>query len=353
MGRAPAFWTEENAKLIKDNFVAVSLSNFDQNRKDAVGQFLRDAGMQLPGAGGSQWCVTVSGKNLLGKNAHVQSSTVKKALETWQALPEVERAPGAVKVGELGERDDARAGATPPVGGLILKIHYRALMRDGAGRLRYMVAKDLWHDEEGKKTEESFDRTYPGRITTPQAQPDHMWLTEAEWKSLMPAAPHPGDKLALPSAIANRLIRWHLNPLTVYGETAPLGAKAVRAGEMSLTVEEVVPRLVRLRLDGFAKLGTTPPDAVAQSKIACIDQWGYEPRVLGFLEYDPQKKVFTRFDIVALGDQFGRLGICDSAARVGLQPLGISFELVEKPRPADCVPPGRTPTSRAYFELVR
>ena len=46
MGRAPAFWTEENASLIKDKFVAVSVSNYDQGRKDAVGQFFKDAKMQ-------------------------------------------------------------------------------------------------------------------------------------------------------------------------------------------------------------------------------------------------------------------------------------------------------------------
>jgi hypothetical protein len=120
-----------------------------------------------------------------------------------------------------------------------------------------------------------------------------------------------------------------------------------------LTVESVAPTCVRLRLDGFARLGQEAPAAVADGKIACIDQWGYEPLVLGFLEYDPQKKVFTRFDIVALGDHFGRLGICDSAARRGLQPLGITFELVKSPSPADRLPPGRTPTARTYFDPGR
>ena len=40
----------------------------------------------------------------------------------------------------------------------------------------------------------------------------------------------------------------------------------------------------------------------------------YEPRLLGSLEYDPRKQALTRFDVVALGDHFGRLGICDRAA---------------------------------------
>ncbi len=349
MGRAPAFWTEENAKLIADNFVAVSVSNFDQGRKDAVGQFFRDASIQLPGAGGSQWCVTASGKVLLGNNHNGLGFNVKKALEKWNALPAAERAPGAVKVGELGEIDVQRALPTPPEGGLILKVYYRAFMRDG-GKFRYVTGKDLWHDEKGAKTEAEFDRLYPGHITTPQAQSDHMWLTEAEWKSLLPAVPRKGEKFTVPAAITDRIMRWHLNPLSVYGETTALGPKEVRAGELTLTVAAASASSVRLRLDGFARLGKEAPAAVAEGKCACIDRWGYEPRLLGFVEYEPRKKVITRFDVVALGDHFGRLGIADSASRIGLQPLGITFELVKGDAPADRIPPGRTPTAKNYFK---
>jgi hypothetical protein len=219
-----------------------------------------------------------------------------------------------------------------------------------AGKLRYVTGKDLWHDEFGKKTEEAFDRQYPGLITTPQAQPDHLWLTEAEWKSLLPAVARVGEKAPAPKEITDRILRWHLNPLAVYGETNALGKSEVRGGELTLTVETVSASSVRLRLHGFARLGKSPPAPVAKGKCACIDQWGYEPRLLGFIDYDDVKKVITRFDVVALGDHFGRLGIADSAARIGLQPLGISFELVTGNAPADRIPPGRTATAKNYFK---
>jgi hypothetical protein len=74
----------------------------------------------------------------------------KEALKKWQAIPEAERARGAVKVGELGDIDALRTAPTPPAGGLIIKVYYRAFMRDGPGKLRYVVGKDLWHDEDGK-----------------------------------------------------------------------------------------------------------------------------------------------------------------------------------------------------------
>lgn len=341
MGRAPRFWTAETVELIKKNSIAVSVSNYDQNRQDRVGEFVRASGMQFPGAGGSHWFVTAGGK--------VIGHEPKEALKRWRALPESERKPGAVSVGELGSIDRKRAAPTPPEGTLIVKLYYRAFMREKDGKLRYVKGTDLWHDEAGKKSEGTIESTYPGAITTPQAQPDHLWLSRAECRALMPAQPRPGAKFSLPTAVADRIVRWHLNPLFVYGEANPLGRKEVRAAEISLTVTEVSADVVRLRLDGFARLGKAFSVLDGMDQRACLNQWGYEPRLLGYLEYNPRKQVFTRFDVVALGDHFGRLGICDSAARPGRQPLAIAFELVTTDAPAERIPPGRTMPAQTYF----
>lgn len=181
-----------------------------------------------------------------------------------------------------------------------------------------------------------------------------MWLAEAEWKSLMPANPRAGDTFAMPAGIADRLVRRHLNPRSVYdGHSDGLDRSSVRAAELNLTVEAVSRDRVRLRLDGHAKLGKQPTADVVAGKIASMSHWGYEPKLLGFLEYDRQKQVFTRFDVVALGDQFGRVGLSIGAARPGCQPLGVTFELVKGDRPADCVPPGSASIARPYFDPGR
>ncbi len=357
MGRAPALWTEENTKLMQDNFVAVSLSVLEYDRTDAVGQFLRDSGVKLRRLEGCLWCVTPGGKilesNLVvekGKESFKPDFDLKGALEKWQALPEAERVPGAVQVGEMDTVDRQRAVLTPPPGTLILKLYYRAFMCED-NKLRYLTDNDLWHDEKGEKTEAKLVHR---RITTPQAHPDHMWLSEAEWKSLMPVNPRVGDKFAMPAGIADRLVRRHLNPRSVYdGHSDGLDIASVSAAELNLTVEAVSANRVRLRLDGHAKLGQPPTPDVLAGKIASMSQWGYDPKLLGFLEYDPQKQVFTRFDVVALGDQFGRVGLTIGAARPGCQPLGITFELVTGDRPADRVPPGSASTARPYFDPKR
>ncbi len=328
----------------------------EYDRTDAVGRFLRDSGIKVKRLEGCLWCVTPGGTILesnlavvAGKESFKPDFDLKAALEKWNALPKAERAPGAVKVGKMDAVDTARAGATPPPGTLILKQYYRAFMREG-DKLRYVTDDDLWLDEKGEKTEAKFSR----RITTPQAHPDHMWLSEAEWKSLMPAKPREGDTFAMPPGVADRLVRRHLNPRAVYdGHGAGLDRDAVRAAELRLTVEAVSASKVRLRLDGRADLGKQPPQAVLAGKTASMTLWGYEPKLLGYLEYDPQKQVFTRFDVVALGDQFGRVGLVAGAARPGCQPLGITFELVSGDRPADRVAPGNSSTAKEYFEPKR
>lgn len=53
---------------------------------------------------------------------------------------------------------------------------------------------------------------------------------------------------------------------------------------------------------------------------------GYDAKMLGFLDYDPRQKTFTRFDLVVVGDWWG--GDCESGRRnVDRLPLAISFEL--------------------------
>ncbi len=349
MGRAPAYWSEENVKLIIDNFVPLSVHGADQRRQDAVGQFYRDAGLNLDKFEAVQCCVTAGGKVL---EATYLGIDLQNTLEKWQALPESERALGAVKIANPGGVNIQPTESTPPAGGLILKVYTRAFMRDDAGQLCYVTGKNLWLDEAGNRTLES--DYHNERTAAHQAQPDHMWLTEAEWKSLIPANPRKDDQFPMPTSITDRILRWHLNPLRFYGRYGPdaLDRHTVRAGELTLTVEAVAPHAVRLRLDGFARLGQVPPAAVVERKIASLDQWGYEPRVLGFLEYEPQQQVFIRFDIVAMGEHFGRLGNGSAApSRLGLQPLGMSFELVKGDQPADRILPGRAANAQSYFDV--
>ena len=79
---------------------------------------------------------------------------------------------------------------------------------------------------------------------------------------------------------------------------------------------------------------------------------GYDTQLSGVLEYDPDRKAFTRFDFVSIGDWWGGEREQGRFARPGKTPLGIAFELAQGDRASDLVPPKGQPfkeLAKNYF----
>src|SRR5262249_54385847 len=147
---------------------------------------------------------------------------------------------------------------------------------------------------------------------------DHLWLTRDEGQALVPRNAHKGDRITLPPAVAERILRFHLVDNT-RGEPPHWEREQIRSRDLTLTVEEVTPARVRLRLEGSALLATDPqPDRAGR---------GYGVHLLGYVEGDPNQQRLARFDLVALGGHWGQ-GTYTRGARPGRTPLGIAFELV-------------------------
>jgi hypothetical protein len=256
--------------------------------------------------------ITASGKILLdGGNYHYVD--VGKALEAWKQLPETERKPGAIKVEELtGEALKLRRDRypQPPPGGLIVRVYQR-------------VTGVREKDQTGARYRQD-------------PAPDFLWLTEADWKSLVPARLERGDQFPFPESLADFLCRGYLRDSGRGGEGAWF-AGTLRSKELTLRVEEVSATCVRLSLRGTVLL--------ASDQSASNDNGGYDARLWGFLEYDPRKKAFQRFDIVAFGEAWGHAGgACGGAYIFPYHVnLGVAFELAQGNSPADRVFPGWWP----------
>lgn len=154
---------------------------------------------------------------------------------------------------------------------------------------------------------------------------DFLWLTEAEWRSLVPDDPKMGDVVPVPIAVRNRIFRFHLAN-NAAGLAGIWERGQLRSGDLKLTVQEVTPDAIRLRLDGDALLADKA-DLKEASR-------AYAPRLSGRLQYDPKKKVFTRFDIVAVGDYDSR-GKDGGKVVHRRYPFGVCFELATGDSPAD------------------
>jgi hypothetical protein len=306
--------------------------------EDAEGKFARESRLRLPGSSPGMSYVTASGK-LLGVG--FQQRAMEDALKAWNALPEAERKPGAFQVPERGPIDSKRATVQPPSGSLILKLHSRYLAREPEGELRLTT---LLQDFPGIKDPAT---RYPRHFDYYcEANADFMWLTEAEWKSLIPVKPTKGETFSFPAAIADRLCQYHLLPGSMHSRTGyiwdqlGLKDKGIRAREMTLTVEEVTASSLRLTLTGFVHLGH-PYDSVATAKVPPkrLVNLGYEAQIRGVLEYDSKKQVFTRFDMLVLGDLYGDSDPNRWLVRSGRNPLGFAFELVRGDTPGERLPP--------------
>jgi hypothetical protein len=313
--------------MATEDYVPVAADDWYQRRRDdAEGQFFRKVADQGPrkGEGGSTrqgiYCLTADGKLLTYKNAgqlpDVMRDTLRQGLREWQKLPAERRQPGAVQVDDPGKLDPIYA-RTPPPGGLIVTVYTRILDREQGDFCRGQCS------------------TRGGEA----AARDHLWLTEAEWKALVPASPTVGDRVPLPPKVAERILRFHLTDNT-RGEPPMWQRDEIRSQELTLTVEEVTPAAVRLRLDGTALLATGP--------IAEKANRGFDVRLLGTIGYDRAKKAIDRFDVVAVGDHWGE-GTYTRRARPGRMPLGVAFELANGKSAGDRVPPQAAREINGYF----
>src|SRR5262249_13308990 len=159
----------------------------------------------------------------------------------WQELPEAERR----HLDDLGKYN-ANLDPSPPAGGLILKVYARGLYRDADGHLqiyRTSVARSL------------------------EAGRDHLWLTAADAKTLLPTHLQEGEADDVPQAIVMRICRRCLIDLVrVGGNGGPRRADEVLSQTLRSTVERASPTDVRLRLDGSAKLATHDAGSGARGK---------------------------------------------------------------------------------------
>jgi len=326
------FADPEIIQMASEKFVPVTGDDwYERRREDDEGEFFRaiakaagkDGGGQPSGGSTRQgiYCLTADGTFLAYRNAgnapDVMRQVLKQALAKWEKLPEEKRKPGAVTVPEL-TKVDARYHRAPPKGGLIVNAFTRVLEKDENGKWTKGVSKFKGGD---------------------MAARDHLWLTEAEWKGLVPAEPKVGDKSPLSPAVAERIARFHLIDNT-RGEPPLWGRDDVRAKEMSLTVQEANESTILLRLDGQALLSSRADLEKSER--------GYDARLFGWIGYDRKKQTITRFDVVALGEHWGH-GTYTPNARPGRAPLGVAFELATGKSAADLVPPQGSRELNVYF----
>jgi hypothetical protein len=285
------------------------------------------------GTGNALLAATASGKHL-ARVGH----RVDLALAEWNKLPEKERKPGAVQVDGLnGKEFQTHWLYERAPGMLIAKVYTRPLMRNAKGEVTFGTRGNIATHK-------------PGDIGPAQGWGltdlgwDHLWLTEAEWKSLLPANPRVGDKVPVPGPLVDRMVRSHI-VLEVQGATRSHAAEQILSRNMTLTVEKVTSAGVGLRLDGSVLLAHPAGKGVKVNKNV---GYGFDGKYLGYLNYNATKKAFDRFDVVAFGESWSDGGHFHGS-RPGRHWTGIAFELPRADVKAPILPPACLGNGESYF----
>ncbi|MCI0459550.1 MAG: hypothetical protein L0Z62_21585 [Gemmataceae bacterium] len=325
------------ADLVKDNCVAVALNghmlHWLMKTDGEDGAFIK--ANRHPSGGNCFVVTTPSGKKLAGGNGSGGArEALAKGLAKWKELPEEERK--ALPAGQKFTPPEA-ARCTPPPVGLVVTCYLRNLKLDDKGEPARITHADL----KDRKAYPDWNPIY----TEPAYH--HLWLTEAEWKSLIPAQATKGNRARVPDGIEKRILRYHLLNGT-FGLPGAWRLEDIRKGELTLTVEGTEP-VLRMRLEGLALLANDADVTNAKR--------GYDVRLSGWVEYDPARGRITRFDVVALGDYWGGDYEGGRFKRPGKTPLGIAFELARGDSAVELAPPlvhmDRREVHERYFAAER
>ena len=258
-----------------------------------------------PGGGTKQGIyVCTPGGQFLGSINSLSADAVKqmmnRSLAAWQALPAADR---LAKMPETPKsKPKHRWEWSAPDRGLILKE-----------TIRYL--------KEGSPTEQTPDKRF---------NHDFAWFSADEAKSLIPDSPVVGETKQVPEEFYRRLARCHLLN-TAHGEGGTYHADQVR-GKVSITILEVSPKQVRIKLSGNGVSTGTQEKAFGLAPAAKI-----RTELLGFANYDRTTEQFSQFELIALGKIYRSTEAAVTAPAD--QNIGWLFTLADRERPFDRLAP--------------
>jgi hypothetical protein len=324
----PADERRKLQEFIRENFILLDVDGYAPGgSKEEYDWWLKVQGRKPgDGCGANAWYVATAGGTRLADPSPRDLPNLRKVRAAWLPLAESDRKPALSKAVQDNPK---HARLTPPPGALILRVYF-SFLDDRGAEDPTPVKQTRWYTH-------IIESRLPGT--------DVLWVTEKEWKSMIPADPKKGDKLDFPATLQHRILKFYTAPELIGWNNTAYGE--VREAGFSMTVDEASDRGFRLRLEGFARKGKV----FKEKEIAPM---GGDFRFLGYLSYNAARKAFDRIDVVALGKGWGGGGEPINGTGKGpfveyvpvyeqtLRPygVGIAWELVSGERAVDRVPPG-------------
>lgn len=220
--------------------------------------------------------------------------TIKDGLKKWEEIPEAQRAPKEVAV-ELKPKH--RWEDSYPKDGLVFTVYSRDLPPNAT----------------------------PSAQRRPTWNRDSAWFSKEESQKLIPENLKSGQTFDFPKFFVSRLVKLHFVD-AVKGQTEAFNESEIKGSSIRGKVTGQTKDKLTIEING-----NTRGDSQRGWK------YGVESKLKGFVEYDIAQKKFSRFDLVALGQRWGRTRFNGRRNETKPSPIGFSFEIT-KPDEAIVVP---------------
>jgi hypothetical protein len=214
---------------VAKHFVPLALDTYFRGNSDEL-----DFCQKVRAGGNHLVVATASGQQVGKPGLKLRKSDLEGVLEEYARLPREQRQPALEHPAKA--QPPKRAVPQPPANGLIVRGYCTYLRFDDkkqivrSGEYYYKQNPDRWMVE---------------------TQSDMLWLTESEWKSLIPADPKPGERSDAATPIQKRFF----STIGIDYMEGSVNSLAPRKTTMTLTVRQVDEKTIVLRLDGYAHLG--------------------------------------------------------------------------------------------------
>lgn len=298
---------------VNKHFIALGLDTYFRGNSQEL------AFCKRAESGGNRIVVTTADGTPLAKGSTLtmQEKKLAPVLTTYHALPKSQRQPN---LEDPAKATPARRPVpTPPANGLILRGYCTYLSQTPEGTVMrrpqfyYKRNPDAWAAE---------------------TQNDTLWMTESEWKALVPKNPKVGQKIEVPTALQRRFY----STIGIDYMEGSVNALPTQKSSMTLQVTQLDEGTIQLTLTGNGQMGVSfdgHDKSGARSR-------GCHLQLSGRLSIDRKRNAFTRFDLVGLGRAWGnKMNYTKREITLDDYPwlYGIACELVTTKRPVDLLPP--------------
>lgn len=220
-------------------------------------------------------------------------STLEEGLARWNSLPDTKKTPTSGSA-IVTMNPKHRFEDQYPRDGLVLTIHSRDLAKGGT----------------------------PSSPPMPTWNVDAAWFSKSEKEAMVLPSVIVGDTFEFPKFFVDRICKLHLVD-SVKGQTEAFTAKEVSGSRISASVTSIDNGIVAMDISGSTK-------GARKGK----NRLGVETKLIGSAAYDLTTKRFLQFDVIALGERWGKTRFNDRKNQQHKTPIGFTFELT----PSDATP---------------